>query len=267
MKIILISEDGSRHAKFSVKLWFLVIIIIALILIVNSIIQMQNSPNDGYYYGMTENSFRHQSHARGGLAQHENADSFYRPTYKYNGHQTNKQSDKPQSNLSLAKQVKLLEASINDSMRHLPHKERLSGDLLESVSLNRSPIKKGFISSKYGYRLDPFNGKTAQHRGVDVAAKLGEKIYSPASGFVVFTGRKGGYGNVVEIQHDKNLLTRYAHLNKILVKQDDVVKKGEFIARVGRTGRATGPHLHLEVLKNGRHVDPQLYFDGSIVGQ
>lgn len=259
MKIILISEDGSRHTKLSFNPWFIFITSIALVLIINSILKLQNNHDDGYYYGMTgNNSHKQQPLARGGLAQHENPNSFYKPTYKYN---------KRHSSLSLAEQVKSLESSIESSTRNLPHKERLSGDFLESVSLNRSPIKKGFISSKYGYRSDPFNGRTARHRGVDVAAKLGEKVYSPASGFIVFTGRKGGYGNVVEIRHDKNLLTRYAHLNKILVRQDDVVKKGEVIAKVGRTGRATGPHLHLEVLKNGRHVDPQLYFDGSIVGQ
>lgn len=265
MKIILISEDGSRHTKLSFNPWFIITAITALTLLINSAVQMQNNQGDAYYYGIDTNGMANASKqplARGGLAQNENPNSFYRPTYKYN-----KTDDQAHSHLPLAKQVKILEASIDDSMRTLPHKERLSGDFLESVSLNRSPIKKGFISSRYGYRSDPFNGRTARHRGVDVAAKLGEKVYSPASGFVVFTGRKGGYGKVVEIQHDKNLLTRYAHLNKILVRQNDVVKQGEVIARVGRTGRATGPHLHLEVLKNGRHVDPQLYFDGSIVGQ
>ena len=259
MKIILISEDGSRHTKLSFNPWFLIVATVALLLLISSVVRLQNSSDDGYYYGMKNNgTLAKQPLARGGIAENENPKSIYRASHKYKN---------KYSRLSLAEQVKSLESSIDNSMKNLSHKERLSGDFLESVLLSRSPIKKGFISSKYGYRRDPFNGRTARHRGVDVAAKLGEKIYSPASGFVIFTGRKGGYGNVVEIQHDKNLLTRYAHLSKILVRQNDVVKEGEVIAKVGRTGRATGPHLHLEVLKNGRHVDPQLYFDGPIIGQ
>ena len=136
-----------------------------------------------------------------------------------------------------------------------------------SASLSGIALIKGRVTSHFGFRRDPFNGRTRFHQGVDIAAKRGTKVFSPASGFVVFAGRKGGYGRVVEVQHDQTTLTRYAHLQKTLVSQGQVVHKGDVLGRTGNSGRSTGPHLHLEVLNKGRQVDPEIYFDGLLTGQ
>jgi murein DD-endopeptidase MepM/ murein hydrolase activator NlpD len=133
-----------------------------------------------------------------------------------------------------------------------------------TASLSGITVVKGRVSSHFGMRRDPFNGRSRFHRGVDIAARRGTKVFSPASGFVMFAGRKGGYGNVVEIQHDQSTVTRYAHLQGTLVSQGQVVHKGDVVGLTGSTGRSTGPHLHLEVLKNGRQVDPERYFDGLL---
>jgi len=124
-----------------------------------------------------------------------------------------------------------------------------------------NPVKTGYVSSKYGMRNDPINGRHRFHKGIDIAGKKGSPIETIASGFVTFAGRKGGYGNVVEIHHSDSLKSRYAHLNAILVKKGSVVRQGEKIATLGATGRVTGPHLHLEVWKNGSAVNPQKYLN------
>ncbi len=133
-----------------------------------------------------------------------------------------------------------------------------------SATLKGKVIATGSVTSHFGLRRDPFNGRSRFHRGVDIAAKRGTKVFSPTSGFVVFAGRKGGYGKVVEVQHDQSIMTRYAHLQKTLVSQGQVVHKGDVLGRTGNSGRSTGPHLHLEVLKKGRQVDPEIYFNGLL---
>lgn len=110
---------------------------------------------------------------------------------------------------------------------------------------------RGRISSRYGMR----NGR--MHRGLDIAARTGTAIKAADGGKVVFTGRKGAYGNLVEIDHGNGYVTRYAHCSTINVRSGDRVYKGQVIAGVGNTGRSTGPHLHFEVLKNGRNLNPQ----------
>ena len=127
-----------------------------------------------------------------------------------------------------------------------------------------SPVKKGYISSNYGYRRDPINGKHRNHRGVDIAGRTGSLINPITSGFVSFTGWKGGYGKVVEVQHSNSLKSRYAHLSTISVKKGQVVRKGDTIAKMGSTGRVTGPHLHLEVWKNGKTVNPNTYLKDAL---
>ncbi len=122
-----------------------------------------------------------------------------------------------------------------------------------------SPVNTGYISSNYGYRRDPINGRRRFHEGIDIAAKKGTPVSAIALGFVSFTGRKGGYGKVVEINHSDSFKSRYAHLSRILVKKGQVVHKGDTIAKMGNTGRSTGSHLHLEVRKNGKAVNPNIY--------
>jgi len=121
------------------------------------------------------------------------------------------------------------------------------------------PVKKGWLSSRYGRRTDPFTGKSAWHGGVDFAGKEGTEIYAVASGVVTWSADRNAYGNMVEINHGGGFTTRYAHNKKNMVKVGDVVKKGQVIALMGATGRATGPHVHFEVYKNGRTVDPASY--------
>jgi len=123
------------------------------------------------------------------------------------------------------------------------------------------PIKRGWMSSRYGYRNDPFSGNLAWHEGVDFAGKNGSDIVSVASGVVTWAGTRSGYGKLVEINHGNGFVTRYAHCDEILVELGDVVTKGDIISLMGSTGRSTGPHVHFEVLFNGKAVDPAKYIN------
>lgn len=121
------------------------------------------------------------------------------------------------------------------------------------------PIKKGFISSLFGYRTDPFTGRRTRHGGVDFAATYGSDVVTVAAGVVAFAGKRSGYGKVVEINHGNGYVTRYAHNSRNLVRVGDRVIKGQPIALVGHSGRATGSHVHFEVLVDGRRIDPHQY--------
>jgi murein DD-endopeptidase MepM/ murein hydrolase activator NlpD len=121
------------------------------------------------------------------------------------------------------------------------------------------PIVKGWLASRYGRRADPFTGKIAFHSGIDFAAHEGSDVISVAAGVVVKSQGHPQYGHMVQINHGGGYATRYAHNKANLVKVGDVVKKGQVIALVGSTGRSTGPHVHFEVFKNGRIVDPSSY--------
>jgi len=121
------------------------------------------------------------------------------------------------------------------------------------------PVEGGWYSSNYGWRIDPFTGQRAFHEGIDVMAEVGTPIYAAAGGVVIFAGKHPQYGNMVEIDHGNGLVTRYAHASKLLVKVGDLVVRGVQIAKVGKTGRATGAHLHFEVRQNGRSVNPKRF--------
>ncbi|MCW9023691.1 MAG: M23 family metallopeptidase [Gammaproteobacteria bacterium] len=125
------------------------------------------------------------------------------------------------------------------------------------------PIKRGWLSSYFGVRTDPFNGRRVHHSGVDFAGKMGSEVVSVAAGVVTFSGRKSGYGNLVEVNHGKGYVTRYGHNSKNLVKVGDTVKKGQVVSAMGTTGRSTGPHVHFEVLLNGRAVNPKKYIHAA----
>lgn len=121
------------------------------------------------------------------------------------------------------------------------------------------PIQKGWMSSAYGTRVDPFTGKLAWHAGVDFAGKQGSGIIAVAAGVVTWSGDRHGYGKMVEVDHGNGYKTRYAHCFELKASMGDIVKKGQVIALMGSTGRSTGPHVHFEVYKNGRTVDPATY--------
>lgn len=119
----------------------------------------------------------------------------------------------------------------------------------------------GSITSKFGYRANPFTNKGRElHSGVDLKGKRGDLVKSTASGRVVFSGYDGQYGYVVKIKHANNYETRYAHLTKPLVKKGDKIEAGNPIGLLGSSGRSTGPHLHYEILKNNKKINPEKYF-------
>lgn len=141
--------------------------------------------------------------------------------------------------------------------------------LLESVTLGHHiqsnsylsgrPIVKGWLSSYYGVRKDPFHGRPAMHKGVDFAGKENAPIIATASGIISWSGERYGYGNLIEIDHGDGYKTRYGHNKQLLVELGDVVEKGQIIARMGSTGRSTGPHVHYEILRNNTQINPIKY--------
>jgi murein DD-endopeptidase MepM/ murein hydrolase activator NlpD len=118
------------------------------------------------------------------------------------------------------------------------------------------PVEGGWYSSNYGWRIDPFTGQRAYHEGIDFMAEQGTPIFAAAGGVVVYSDLHPQYGNMIEIDHGNDLISRYAHASRRMVKVGDVVLRGTKIAEVGRTGRATGAHLHFEVRQKGAPVNP-----------
>ena len=162
-------------------------------------------------------------------------------------------------------QIPNLTAMVDDLQSQLSSREQQLG-VLENMILTRElnkqvypegrPVQDGWISSYFGRRADPFTGYSAVHKGLDFAGPEGTKVTTVAAGLVTFSGERSGFGEMVEINHGNGLATRYCHNEKVLVKQGDMVRKGQEVALMGSTGRSTGPHLHFEVLKNGAQVDP-----------
>jgi murein DD-endopeptidase MepM/ murein hydrolase activator NlpD len=132
----------------------------------------------------------------------------------------------------------------------------LARELKAQIHPEGRPVTGGFISSYFGEREDPFSGHEAYHKGVDFAGSAGSNVMAVAAGVVTWAGQRTGYGNLVEINHGDGYVTRYAHNEKTLVSVGETVKRGESVALMGSTGRSTGPHVHFEVLRNGRQVDP-----------
>ena len=129
-------------------------------------------------------------------------------------------------------------------------------NLKDRVYPQGRPVSSGWISSYFGKRTDPFTGKPANHTGMDFAGKLGDEVVAVGDGVVTWSADRYGYGIMVEVNHGNGYFTRYAHNAENLVAVGDEVKKGQTVALMGKTGRATGPNLHFEVLKNGRRVNP-----------
>lgn len=156
-----------------------------------------------------------------------------------------------------------------ESLTHEIENREEQMNILEGVLMARSvqkdtfpsgrPLHKGWISSRFGKRTDPFTGKLDYHEGIDIAAKEGTEIIAVASGVVTWSGRRYGYGNLVEVTHGNGYVTRYGHNKENLVEVGQTVKKGQVLAKMGNTGRSTGPHVHFEVRRNGRTVDPMRY--------
>jgi murein DD-endopeptidase MepM/ murein hydrolase activator NlpD len=152
-----------------------------------------------------------------------------------------------------------------------PRFERLGLSLARMAVLERAldgipqvvPASVENITSGFGYRRDPFNGRGAMHAGIDFKGAMGSPIFAAADGRVTFAGRKAGYGNAIEITHGNGMLTRYAHLSRIDVRVGQPVAAGTTIGGLGSTGRSTGPHLHFEVRINDRAVNPRPFLEAA----
>jgi murein DD-endopeptidase MepM/ murein hydrolase activator NlpD len=151
-----------------------------------------------------------------------------------------------------------MDAQIDDRRRQLTALQNLimTRELARQIVPGGRPVETGYISSLYGQRTDPFDGNQATHRGIDFAGVAGTEVLAVADGIVSHTGLDGGYGRMIEVTHGDGYVTRYAHNAKILVKPGQTVKRGDAIALMGSTGRSTGPHVHFEVLRNGKPMKP-----------
>jgi murein DD-endopeptidase MepM/ murein hydrolase activator NlpD len=172
------------------------------------------------------------------------------------------------SSLAVPDFVKTLER-VSGQIEH--KSERLAA--LESTLMDKQlhaavypagwPTDGGWVSSGFGLRSDPFTGRTAYHEGVDIASRFGSSIKAMGGGVVSYAGEKDGYGLTVEVTHGNGYTTRYAHCKAVLVRVGDRIAKGQEVALVGTTGRSTGPHLHFEVLRDGKAVNPASYLKSA----
>ena len=171
----------------------------------------------------------------------------------------------PESDIGAAMQAPDLNALLNGLEQKISSRDAqlaalenalLSKKLDEQIRPDGRPVHEGHISSYFGERQDPFNGHQAFHKGIDFASPLGSDVVAVAAGVVTFAGEKAGYGNLVEVSHGNGLITRYGHNQSLAVGVGRTVARGDTLAYVGSTGRSTGPHVHFEVLKAGRQIDP-----------
>lgn len=137
----------------------------------------------------------------------------------------------------------------------------LQRDLRRQTLPDGRPVRQGYLSSGFGTRQDPFTGHGTWHLGVDFAGNEGDPVISVGAGVVTYAGDRSAYGLVVDVSHGDGFVTRYAHNRDLKVRVGDAVTRGQQIAAMGSTGRSTGPHVHFEVLRNGRHVNPLAYID------
>jgi murein DD-endopeptidase MepM/ murein hydrolase activator NlpD len=164
--------------------------------------------------------------------------------------------------------VGLLEKDLDKLMRQAQLQRESYEEIIAKLNVDQKlldatpsirPVSTGFVTSRFGRRMDPFTGRPAWHYGVDYSARAGTPIVATADGVVTFTGRWYEFGWAVEISHGNGVVTRYAHCSKLLVQMGQRVKRGEVIARVGSSGRSTAPHLHYEILLDGARKNPLAY--------
>jgi murein DD-endopeptidase MepM/ murein hydrolase activator NlpD len=154
-----------------------------------------------------------------------------------------------------------LAATVADREDKLAALERLAmnRNLHERIIPSGSAVEHGLLTSEFGRRIDPFSGKQEFHQGIDVAGREGSRILALGDGVVTWSGKRPGYGKLVEISHGDGFVTRYGHNRQLLVAVGATVSKGQTIALMGSTGRSTGPHVHIEVVHNGKQVNPADY--------
>ena len=158
----------------------------------------------------------------------------------------------------LSQAIDQLGLQLNDRENQLVVMENLvlNENLKKEVEPSGRPIKKGWLSSYFGMRTHPISGRREMHKGIDFAGSMGGQVIAVAKGVVTYAGKRYSYGQLVEIAHGNGYSTRYAHNSRLLVSVGDTVEKGFQIAEIGSSGRSTGPHVHFEVIKNGREVNP-----------
>lgn len=162
----------------------------------------------------------------------------------------------PASSVELDRTLSSLSSELQLREAQLLALDKVLQSRRQQVNLNNMPVHDAYISSSFGYRADPMTGRTAFHGGIDFAGTEGSDVFSVADGVVMYAGQRTGYGNVVEVNHGDGLVTRYAHARAVAVKVGDMVSKDQLVAYMGSTGRSTGTHLHYEVLRNGKQIDP-----------
>jgi len=178
----------------------------------------------------------------------------------------------PETNANRVFELDELSKAIDQLSRKLADRENqlvvmenlvLGEKLQKEVEPSGRPIIKGWLSSYYGMRTHPISGRREMHKGIDFAGKLGGPVIAVAKGVVTYAGKRYNYGNLIEIAHGNGFSTRYAHNSNLLVSVGDTVEKGFQIAEIGSSGRSTGPHVHFEVIKNGRVVNPVRFIRAS----
>ena len=166
-----------------------------------------------------------------------------------------------------------LQAALDDLEKHTGQRvdlltvveSRLFDQKIKKMMIpTQRPVAGSNIGSAFGWRIDPINGSSALHTGLDFPASTGTPIFAAAGGVVVTQEFHSAYGNMIEIDHGNDLITRYAHTSKVYVHKGDLIKRGQKIAEIGTTGRSTGPHLHFEVLVQGIPQDPQKFLDAGL---
>jgi murein DD-endopeptidase MepM/ murein hydrolase activator NlpD len=177
------------------------------------------------------------------------------------GPDTKSSLNEPSALPDLLVEMQQLESIIEQRQQQLNLVEDLimNSNLEDSVHPAGRPVKKGWISSYFGMRNDPFTGKRTMHKGMDFAGKGGSEVVTVAAGVVTWADDRYGYGKLVEINHGRGYITRYGHNDEIMVEIGERVKQGQVIATMGSTGRSTGPHVHFEVVRRGKVVDPTKY--------
>jgi len=158
-------------------------------------------------------------------------------------------------------ELQTLQQRFADSGRQLSVLESLLFDhqLEQNAVPSRMPIRNSYVTSGFGTRADPFGRGAASHKGIDFHARVGDPVMAVADGVVAFAGVKGGYGNVVDVDHGNGYVTRYAHNSRLSVRQGDLVRVGQEVAKAGSTGRSTGAHVHFEVWQDGRVMNPRKF--------
>lgn len=173
----------------------------------------------------------------------------------------------PLSGVSKYMLVKKMEMDINDLLTKTSIEERSLQEVYEGILDKKDlllatpsiwPVR-GFITSGFGWRINPITGGKEFHEGIDIATQLGNPIKAPANGIVSFAGWESGYGNTIIIDHGYGITTLYGHLSKIDVKVGEMIKRGQVVGDIGDTGFSTGPHLHYQVMINGIPVNPMRY--------